>query len=285
VELLVAMMILALLAGMVLFTMSMAQEAAKAAKTKAMIKAMHSVIMERWESYLNRRMPLNMGTETGPEEMAAQRLAMLREIMLRELPERWIEVSPQPADPKHRTDLQNAYVTAWKAKMTNQYQGAECLYLIMSWGMFDAQGRAVFTESDIGDVDDDSAPEILDGWGKPISFLRWAAGFLGPSVSALQSGDPVLDHDPFDPYLIDPTAYRLVPLIYSAGPDGEYGIYSDNDSSGTYTPFDYRYRNRQGSDVRDPFDPTNHSTPHLIGSRRTDFPAYAIDDIHNHMDQ
>ena len=35
--------------------------------------------------------------------------------------------------------------------------------------------------------------------------------------SDIQSGDPVKDHDPFDPRRYDTIAYNLIPLIYSDG--------------------------------------------------------------------
>ncbi|MGO8744779.1 MAG: type II secretion system protein, partial [Thermoguttaceae bacterium] len=39
------------------------------------------------------------------------------------------------------------------------------------------------------------------------------------------------DHDTFDTRRVDPNAWRLVPLIWSAGPDGYYGLGLDNTSS------------------------------------------------------
>ena len=88
--------------------------------------------------------------------------------------------------------------------------------------------------------------EFIDGWGRPIRFLRWAPGYLPPSAYSsaktaqaaatdLQTGDPDNDHDPFDPLRTDvqlnggpPRGYRLAPLIYSAGSDGETDIWAKN---------------------------------------------------------
>jgi hypothetical protein len=59
--------------------------------------------------------------------------------------------------------------------------------------------------------------EFHDAWGNPIRFIRWAPGFvsdLQPSPS-----DPAGRHDPFDPLKLEPVAFALYPLIYSAGPD------------------------------------------------------------------
>ena len=34
-----------------------------------------------------------------------------------------------------------------------------------------------FMPDEIGDMDEDGMKEILDGWGTPIEFLRWAPGY------------------------------------------------------------------------------------------------------------
>ncbi len=66
---------------------------------------------------------------------------------------------------------------AFASTLTN-YEGAECLYMMVSLGFVDELGgRDLFNESSIGDVDQDGFPEFLDAWGTPIRFLRWAPGF------------------------------------------------------------------------------------------------------------
>jgi prepilin-type N-terminal cleavage/methylation domain-containing protein len=61
---------------------------------------------------------------------------------------------------------------------TAEYEGAECLYLIIR-SMRDGDKQAIdyFSADEIGDVDEDGMQEILDGWGTPITFLRWAPGY------------------------------------------------------------------------------------------------------------
>ncbi len=112
------------------------------------------------------------------------------------------------------------------------YAPAECLYLFVA---ADPEAREQFQPNEIGDADGDGMFEFHDAWDRPIMFLRWAPGF----ISEMQSGDPVKDHDPLDQRRVgdiikdnsgkyyrpsDEKAFRLVPLIYSAGPDGKYGI-------------------------------------------------------------
>jgi hypothetical protein len=91
------------------------------------------------------------------------------------------------------------------------------------------------TDSDCGgnddfDADGDGAPEFHDGWRQPIMFVRWPVGY----ASIIQSQNAALQPDPFDPSRVSTTVnypignlqrdYAVVPLICSAGADGEYGI-------------------------------------------------------------
>jgi prepilin-type N-terminal cleavage/methylation domain-containing protein len=216
--------------------------------------------------------------------VAEARLYALREMMLLEMPDRWSDVllnslptnpsASVPLNPVYldasgssgnalRTELSSIYlrrlgqIAGSSNSLTGQAntdkdlianQGAECLYMVITLACGDGEARSLFHENDIGDTDGDGAPEFLDGWGHPISFLRWAPGFdseiqlnanlLGnPPTSFTDTANETWlqaangDHDPFDIYRRDPAAFRLVPLIYSAGRDEEYGIYTADDSS------------------------------------------------------
>lgn len=156
--------------------------------------------------------------------------------------------------PFPRSALSNAYVrrfNQWSppdATTRDDFQSAECLYLIMTTGMGDdGNADVVFSPRDVGDFDKDGMPEFLDGWGKPIDFFRWAPGFysdLQPSnttgvpVDALRDHDAANRHDPLDPLKLDPLAFDLYPLIYSAGPDGAYGLmHMVSDFNDPYAPY------------------------------------------------
>ncbi len=60
---------------------------------------------------------------------------------------------------------------------TPQYQGSECLYLILA-GMQDGDtnGLDFFKDQELADLDGDGMFEIIDGWRQPIEFIRWPAG-------------------------------------------------------------------------------------------------------------
>ena len=131
-------------------------------------------------------------------------------------------------------------------------QGAECLYMIIMYATGDGEARTLFGEQDIDDTDGDGAPEFVDGWGRPIEFVRWPTGYV--VRSDVMTGDTASDPDPFDPFRIAPkvkmadvapsgsvvvptryvnamsklptgadrySGFRLLPLIYSRGPDND----------------------------------------------------------------
>jgi hypothetical protein len=137
--------------------------------------------------------------------------------------------------------------------------------MIITLATGDGEARQHFGENSIGDTDGDGAPEFLDGWGNPINFLRWAPGFdsqiqlnantLGTPPNPPRSANPTWtsaaagDHDPYDMYRVDPAAFRLVPLIYSAGGDETYSIYQAD----SYV----RLEGLQESQLDDQVNPTN----------------------------
>lgn len=339
VELLVVTAIITILASAVLFAMWGVVEQAKAARTRAQIAKLHSMIMREWEAYSTRvlRVSLPAGLPVMPEPfvdnngsgrwetgeawtptealggpngcydngVARVRTDMIRDLMRMELPDRKSDLYdgpativalhacsavtparnlvtlkvPEPARWKSFRRRVNAiygigppwrdpgpdgnFGTADDIVWTEQYQGAECLYVIVaSIREGESTGLDFFKEKEIGDVDGDGMREILDGWGNPIEFIRWAPGYAtnpGPDggwgvagvdddnqngiddfgergfpwsddESDLQTRDGVASPDPFDPLKTDTRAtYRLIPLIISAGPDGSYHITAEDD--------------------------------------------------------
>lgn len=150
---------------------------------------------------------------------------------------------------------------ATKAQILSN-DSAECLYMILTIGSTDSGMFGEQTPNqDVGDVDGDGLPEFQDAWpvmlnsftpigqaNSPINFLRWAPGF----VSDLQPDPRFPDmiefsashHDFFDPLKLDvpkdnnspPRGFQLTPLIYSAGPDGNWDI--DQGQPLTTDPYD-----------------------------------------------
>ena len=265
-ELLVVIAIIALLSGASLFAMYGIMDDVKADRTKSQVERIHELLNDRWESYHTRVVPLSIPVGSNPQAAAQVRLTAIRDLMRMELPDRVTDVSDNPVvlNPLGTSlpvpSLLRAYrrrcaailgvvggqpdYSRWSAR----HQGAECLYLILTAMNEDGTNAAAdfLSPTEIGDVDQDNMPEILDGWGNPIEFLRWAPGFL----SFRQSGVGAAEPDPFDPLKVDPRwhddfplgsgnsnpngnePYALFPLIFSAGPDGLYDI----NTEGAITP-------------------------------------------------
>lgn len=152
------------------------------------------------------------------------RLFAMRELMKMELPDRWSDIVNQPlsnATPLNRPTflkdvpaLARTYYRRLAEVQANNdlevvldNQSAECLFLVIMYATGDGEARTLFPTADIGDTDGDGAPEFLDGWGNPIFFVRWPAGFVSPTLqtsqTTLMTGDPDGDHDPFDPFRRD----------------------------------------------------------------------------------
>lgn len=262
VELLIVISILAILAGLTVAGMAAVVNSARAARTRAIIGKIDLLLDERWEGYRTRAVPHRIQAGTNPRFAAQQRLYALRALQRMELPDRRTDIvnysTPSPTlqvtgllPPAvfasfTQVSLQRTYfrlalratngdLTTW----TEEFEGSECLYLILST-MRDGDKSALdfFGPDEIGDTDGDGMREILDGWGRPIEFLRWAPGYtstaLGTGAVTTQTSDPnALAPDPFDPVKADPRwidpaflvkPYLLKPLIVSAGPDGTYDI-------------------------------------------------------------
>ncbi len=191
---------------MILFAMFSAQETAKAQKTRALVAKLDTIIKAKWEAYKTRRVPVTIPPDTDSIEAARIRLDGLHDLMRMELPDRYTDVVqvdpndhqvtttpsqvtllgswPYSANPIAPPAAFHSYlrriVTAKTAmdKPSIDYQSAEMLYLIVTASLAgDEDSRGVFKADNISDVDGDGMSEFVDGWGNPIKFLRWPAGF------------------------------------------------------------------------------------------------------------
>jgi prepilin-type N-terminal cleavage/methylation domain-containing protein len=188
-ELLIVMMVLSILAGLVLAGLAGAVNDARAARTRTVINKIDLLIDERWESFRTRAVPLRIPPTTHPQHAlwaARARLYALRELMRMELPDRITDVTSGPVIPglplssvtQSYRRLANRATNGNIANWTTTHEGSECLYLILAT-MKDGDRSALdyFSTDEIADTDGDGMKEILDGWGRPIAFLRWAPGY------------------------------------------------------------------------------------------------------------
>ena len=311
IELLVVMMIIAILASMVSFAMFRSQQTARKAATQALITKLHSVIARQWDTYATRRIqwdPTATPASTSgmdPHDAAQFELAALRQLTRLELPNRWEDVSngvtalnntnpdfPYLTSPETPPTLALPALTqAYGAygSGTDEHQGAECLYMIVSFIADDDLDRInLFSEGEVGDEDGDGKNEFHDAWGNPIRFLRGPMGFVDPNpsdpawghLSDLQTADSAGSPDPFDPRGVDTRGtWAIYPLIYSAGPDQTYDIYTGTGSSDdpyagidqTHTPM-----GTTGTQIGAPLDASNAQVAPDNGKLNHH------DNIHNH---
>ena len=70
VELLVTITVLAILASLLLGALFAAQDAARAQKTRSTIAKLHGLMMDRWESYRTRRLPIELPVQPSKADEA-----------------------------------------------------------------------------------------------------------------------------------------------------------------------------------------------------------------------
>jgi len=237
VELLVAISILAMLAALSMSMLRNVAEYARVDRTRTQIARIDTYIMERYNSYLTRTVPVRIAADHTPQVAMYVRLVMVRELMRMEMPERISDLSsgpqsitvpttsgmpatrtytlPQPALHRAMQAKANAMNSQWlmnNQPAHGQNEAAECLYLILQ--TMNSSGRNPvdsFAASEVGDVDGDGMKEFLDAWGRPIQFLRWAPGYVIANNAVTTQTDAIdnvsmmpISPDPFDPMRVDP---------------------------------------------------------------------------------
>lgn len=257
VELLIVISIIALLATVGVIALRDARLTAQRARARSQVTRISEMIMTRWEEYESRQIPMPVNSGLQPQQAMFLRYHMLKDLMRMELPDRITDVQDPPIpDPVAGTSLTppplwvryNQYVVqnGGFANWSVSNQGAECLYMILqSMDSVLGKGTDFLLPNEIGDTDRDGFYEVLDPWGNPVHFLRWAPGFRSPLQEHPVNGGPAPEHpDPFDPFRQSPRwkldsfpsnqdrPFALTPLIVSAGPDGRLGVITDFEDAG-----------------------------------------------------
>jgi prepilin-type N-terminal cleavage/methylation domain-containing protein len=226
VELMVVLAILALLSALMLSGLASARRSQKRDATKRFIGRLSDAIMDAYEDFEDVAPSIYYKAGGGANGLVAVR-RRLRELF----PDSWMDVAgvQRNGNPSNvevgdlKTPAGRAYARYKPAGglPTDQYEDAECLYMIITQSGLFPDLVAQIRPEQVGDVDQDGKREFLDAWGNPIAFLRWAPGYS----SRLQIPNPATNPDPFDRATprSELSAYALYPLIYSAGPDGSGG--------------------------------------------------------------
>lgn len=240
IEMLVVVMIITMLAGLTLSAVGSARNAAAASRTRATIEKINRVIMKQYASYQYRKVDLGDTTNKNKKQVAEEKLKKLRALIRHEMPDRAgdLNVFSGEALPS----VTQMYKTKFNKSSDSSHAAAELLYMIV---MADPVGAGMFSEGEVGDNDQDGLPEFVDGWGRPIRYILWPAGFFRTDncetelQATTNTNDAKFVHDPFDTANIEPGTPALYPLIYSAGPDGIYDINRGTTSGNEQNTFNY----------------------------------------------
>jgi type II secretory pathway pseudopilin PulG len=234
VELLVVMMVLSILASLILSGILVAKSNAAIAKTASTIRKLHEVVMPYYEEYQTRRPVLPDVTQllqrpNGRTDLTDLRRIAIRRLMTLELPDRPSDVTATLASGTQR--YQKTYgnvkcILSEVPPVARRYRSIigglssgqvannpELLHMIVTRGpVADADVVSHFRPDEVSDLDKDGLPEFVDGWGKPIHFRRWPIGFASPA-QPIDGSRRTIDA------WFSGKGHRLVPLIFSGGPD------------------------------------------------------------------
>lgn len=326
IELLITMAIMAIISAAILGTASAAMESARRSRTQQLITKIHGLLLEHLASYETRRLAIDpaivyaidsyVASATTPQMLALRnvergqmladaRLIAVRELMKMEMPDTAADVHHVPQVLATVPTLNAAYRRMRTTASQNANDTAECLYLTVMKATGDGEARTLFAKQDIGDTDEDGAPEFIDGWGEPIKWIRWPSGLVSDLQPIDANGNRA--SDPLDPFRRDRqlagnaeqspsisvypprlatavndniryrykltvgppnrSAFRLVPLVYSAGPDGAPAfLVAKNDGRQPLDPFRIMSDGTQAGavDAATASDAKDNITNHLI---------------------
>jgi type II secretory pathway pseudopilin PulG len=255
VELLVVITIIMMLMGIMGAAVSNARGGQKKQATLALIGKLDAVIQQQFASYAGRDVTFPPTLPPGMTGGSYRSWFIRRNMINGDLPDRWVDVKYMADNPGQFTSPhQRAYIAVWNSLTSTQrtvpgsdpqshvsvaYAGAECLFMIvMRGGIANCLDCGDLAAGKIGDKDGDGAFEFWDEWGNPIAFLLWPSAVELPAVGGVKffSGQRALQVAfPAATAPAPAPSLGMRPLIYSAGPDGEYGFETQAASSNLNT--------------------------------------------------
>ena len=237
VELLVVVSIILALMALIGAAVAAATANGKEAATRATIGKLDTILQAQLARYGSRYVDTSSPGDMTKAVYRAWKIR--REMITGDMVDRWSDVDLMVADNptgiNPTNDDENVTFTSAPQRSyiatrqnggtpSSTYAGAECLFMIITQGGFaDCLDCNALKNVRRGDKDNDGYFEFWDEWENPIGYILWPAGVKIPVNGEAKyfSGDrtpePAFSGSP------SPTL-GLRPLIYSAGPDGEYGF-------------------------------------------------------------
>jgi prepilin-type N-terminal cleavage/methylation domain-containing protein len=250
IELMVVIVILSILASLMLSGLNGARQRAKIDKTRSTIRKLHEIVIPLYEGYVEKRVTpgydsSGVAIANSKTKVAQIQVYSKRFIMATDLPDLWDDawsasaasysVFPSTANFHSPNPRYQAIGPASDPVLAMAYESAECLQMIVVRGGYSPDAVEQFRADEVSDVDGDGRAEFVDGWGRPISFIRWPAGLSSPMQLQTSSlNDPP---DPIDPLGVTDASKgfsdrALMPLIYSGGPNNSLDIDSSETAGG-----------------------------------------------------
>lgn len=279
IELLVTISIIATLGAISITTARSAIETARRSQTETTIAKVDSVITAIYERYQYLRVePEN--ANASPALRAWSRVARIRDLLRCDMPCVPAELKCgwagagyvfTPLQESYRAAINGAYrdaanpFDAWLRDGDLRIRNAELLYLVATNG--DPESRSSFSDREVADTDGNGLLEFVDGWGRPICWMRWAPGLESsdrqppiPADDGEGNGrfvydDELRDADPFNPLGVSGNAiseggalptvnypdkgWFLAPYVFSGGSDVDSDENTDDVWYGLIAPHDY----------------------------------------------
>jgi len=252
IEVLAVITIIAILAAISVSVVGSVLSTAKVASTRATIEHLHEVLHKRMDGFTRHLIDMDKKSDP-PSYVNLSDVTLLgkRGAIAKGRKFDFKKHFPQYLDPRTGTTA------------TTAANAAEIFYdFIVNGETFGTDTEDTDQgplRSSIGDTDGDGRMEFVDGWGHPLRFYRWPTalvrdipltGMIRPDLTVaktlITSRLPKLDSDKDDPLgfldkRLSPAEklqFRIdfhqlntysVPLIVSAGVDGELGLYEPFD--------------------------------------------------------